>query len=199
VSEVVLPHKWRPRSYQRKLWNYLETGGKRALAIWHRRAGKDDIALHWAATAAMQRPGSYWHLLPSYNQARKAIWAAVNPHTGVRRIDEAFPQEIRETTLEQEMFIRFCNGSTWQVIGSDNYDTLVGTPPAGIVFSEWARANPASWAYLAPILIENSGWALFITTPVGRKPCAFHVGDGAQRSGMVCRNSHDHRQRGDPD
>ena len=66
------------------------------------------------------------------------------------------------------MFIRFQNGSTWQVIGSDNYDTLVGTPPAGIVFSEWARANPASWAYLAPILIENGGWSLFITTPVGR-------------------------------
>ena len=66
------------------------------------------------------------------------------------------------------MFIRFKNGSTWQVIGSDNYGSLVGTPPAGIVFSEWARANPASWAYLAPILAENKGWSLFITTPVGR-------------------------------
>jgi hypothetical protein len=35
------------------------------------------------------------------------------------------------------------------------------------VFSEWSRANPASWAYLAPILVENNGWALFITTPLG--------------------------------
>jgi phage terminase large subunit len=59
------------------------------------------------------------------------------------------------------------NGSTWQVIGSDNYDTLVGSPPAGICFSEWSRANPASWAYLAPGLVENNGWALFITTPLG--------------------------------
>jgi hypothetical protein len=65
------------------------------------------------------------------------------------------------------MFIRLKNGSTWQVIGSDNYDTLVGSPPAGIVFSEWSRANPASWAYLAPISVENNGWALFITTPLG--------------------------------
>ncbi len=63
------------------------------------------------------------------------------------------------------------NGSTWQVIGSDNYETLVGTPPCGIVFSEWARANPASWAYLAPILIENDGWAVFITTPLGNNHC----------------------------
>src|SRR5262245_26212194 len=45
---------------------------------------------------------------------------------------------------------------------------LVGTPPAGIIFSEWARANPSSWGYLAPILLENNGWGLFITTPVGR-------------------------------
>jgi phage terminase large subunit len=66
------------------------------------------------------------------------------------------------------MFIRLRNGSTWQVIGSDNYSSLVGTPPAGIVFSEWARAVPAAWAYLAPIVVENNGWALFITTPVGR-------------------------------
>jgi hypothetical protein len=35
------------------------------------------------------------------------------------------------------------------------------------VFSEWSRANPSSWAYLAPILVENNGWALFITTPLG--------------------------------
>ncbi len=119
----------------------------------------------------MQRPGSYWHLLPSYSQARKAIWTAVNPHTGMRRIDEAFPKEIRESTSEQEMFLRLRNGSTWQVIGSDNYETLVGTPPCGIVFSEWARANPASWAYLAPILIENEGWAVFITTPLGNNHC----------------------------
>ncbi len=86
----------------------------------------------------------------------------------MRRIDEAFPLELRANANEQEMFIRLKNGSTWQVIGSDNYSSLVGTPPHGIVFSEWARANPASWAYLAPILVENSGWALFITTPIGR-------------------------------
>jgi hypothetical protein len=168
MATITLPHKWQPRPYQSKLWNYLESGGKRAVEIAHRRWGKDDVALHWAAVAAMQRPASYWHMLPNYSQARKAIWTAVNPHTGKRRIDEAFPAAIRAVTLENEMFIRFKNGSTWQVIGSDNYDNLVGTPPAGIVFSEWARANPSSWAYLAPILLENDGWALFITTPVGR-------------------------------
>jgi phage terminase large subunit len=106
-------------------------------------------------------------MLPMISQGRRAIWSAVNPHSGKRRIDEAFPKAIRESTNENEMFIRFKNGSTWTVTGSDAYDSLVGSPPAGIVFSEWSRANPSAWAYLAPILVENKGWALFITTPLG--------------------------------
>lgn len=159
---------WQPRDYQMPAWAALERGVKRLALAWHRRAGKDDISLHWAAVSAMQQVGVYWHMLPMANQARKAIWDAVNPHTGKRRIDEAFPVEIRETTRDQDMFIRFKNGSTWQVIGSDNYNALVGSPPRGVVFSEYALADPSSWAYLRPILAENGGWAIFISTYRGR-------------------------------
>jgi phage terminase large subunit len=149
-------------------WGALERGVKRLALSWHRRAGKDDLCLHWTATAAMERVGPYWHMLPQANQARKAIWDAVNPRTGRRRIDDAFPLELRESTRENDMFIRFKNGSTWQVVGSDNYDSLVGSPPVGIVFSEYALADPAAWALLRPILAENGGWALFISTTRGR-------------------------------
>lgn len=110
-------------------------------------------------------------MLPEASQARKAIWEAVNPITGLRRIDDAFPHELRETTRENEMFIRFKNGSTWQVVGSDNFRSLVGTPPVGIVLSEWAKAHPGAWAYLMPILVENDGWAIAISTPEGRNHC----------------------------
>lgn len=150
-----------------RLWGALENGKKRAIEIAHRRWGKDDVALHRTACAAMERVGTYWHMLPEAAQARKAIWEAVNPRTGKRRIDEAFPAAMRDTTREQEMFIRFVNGSTWQVVGSDNFDSLVGSPPIGVVFSEWALADPRAWAYIRPILAENGGWALFITTPRG--------------------------------
>ena len=116
----------------------------------------------------MERVATYWHMLPEASQARKAIWEAINPHTGIRRIDEAFPHEIRATTREQEMMIKFKNGSTWQVLGSDNYNSLVGSPPAGVVYSEWALAKPSARAYLRPILAENNGWQVFITTPRGK-------------------------------
>ena len=137
------------------------------MVCWPRRSGKDDVSLHHTACAAHERVGNYWHMLPQYAQARKAIWDAVNPHSGKKRIDEAFPLELREGTNDQEMKIKLKNGSTWQVVGSDNVNSLVGTATAGMVFSEYALSNPASWGYLAPILEENKGWALFISTPRG--------------------------------
>lgn len=150
-----------------KLWTYLENGGKRAVEVAHRRWGKDDVALHFTATALHERIGNYWHMLPKYEQARKVIWDAINPKTGKHRIDEAFPKELRTKTNQQEMKIEFICGSIWQLVGSDNYNSFVGSPPIGIVFSEWALANPLAWAYISPILAENGGWALFIYTSRG--------------------------------
>lgn len=168
MGELVLPNNWVPRTYQMPAWKALESGKKRALLLWHRRAGKDDVCLHWAATQAMQRVGNFWHMLPEYAQARKSVWEAVNPRTGMRRIDEAFPDAICETKRSQDMFIRFKNGSTWQLVGSDRYNSLVGSPPIGVTASEWALADPSAWAYLRPILLENGGWAVFITTVRGK-------------------------------
>ena len=136
-TKIRIPNNWRPRRYQQNVWRYLERGGKRAVCIWHRRAGKDDVGLHWAASSMIDKPATYWHMLPAYSQGRRAIWTAVNPHSGKRRIDEAFPHELRANTNEQEMFIRLMNGATWQVLGSDRYDAAVGSPSYGITFSEW--------------------------------------------------------------
>lgn len=159
---------WYTEPHQDELWNYLAAGGKRAYAVWHRRGGKDDVSMHWACYAAHQRIGNYWHMLPQAEQARKAIWDAINPHTGKRRIDEAFPPPLVKRRLNNEMKIELHCGSFWQVVGSDNYNALVGSPPVGIVFSEWALADPHAWAYMRPILRENGGWAIFITTPRGK-------------------------------
>jgi phage terminase large subunit len=165
-----LPHDgWTPRVHQMPLWRYLRGGGKRALAVWHRRAGKDEVCLHHTCIAAMERPANYGHVLPEFLQGRRSIWSAVNPHSGKRRIDEAFPHDLRESTNDTTMSIKFINGSTWAVLGSDTYDTsIIGSSYAGLVFSEYALSNPSVWAYTRPMLEENNGWAIFITTPRGR-------------------------------
>lgn len=168
MKEISLPNNWDPRPDQMEMWRYLERGGVRCDVVAHRRFGKDDVSLHRTAVAAHEKIGNYWHMLPEAAQARKAIWDAVNPATGLRRIDEAFPKALRANTREQDMMIRFKNGSTWQVLGSDNYNSYVGSPPVGVVFSEWSLAKPDAWTYIRPILLQNGGWAIFIWTPRGK-------------------------------
>ena len=156
------------RKYQQPFWKaWVQDGKDRLIEIAHRRWGKDEIALRATMVKSYQRPASYWHCLPLYEQGRKALWTAVNPHTGKRRIDEAFPPETIASRDEQSMFLRFKWGSTWQIVGSDRFDSLVGAGVAGVVFSEWALANPSAWGYIRPMVEENSGWASFITTPRG--------------------------------
>src|ERR1700722_19073447 len=145
----------------------------------------------------IDKPATYWHMLPAFSQGRKAIWTAVNPHTGKRRIDEAFPHELRVNTNESEMFIRFKNGSTWQVVGSDRYDAAVGSSPAGITFSEWALSNPSAWAYLAPIVIENDGWALFHHDGSRPQPRQVDARYGADAWRLVLRGAARQRDRRD--
>jgi phage terminase large subunit len=163
-----LPLEWVPRDHQLDMWEALLDGTKRVDVVAHRRWGKDEVALNWTALAAHNRVGGYWHLLPETAQGKRAIWDAVNPHTGKRRIEEAFPPIMQPVFKESEMKVEFSNGSTWQVLGSDNYNSLVGASVAGVVLSEWSLAKPEAWTYLRPILLENDGWALFLWTPRGR-------------------------------
>lgn len=168
MMEIEIPaYGWHPRPYQQPLWDYLESGGKRAVIRWHRRAGKDDVCLKFCISYALENIGNIWFMLPEKEQARKAIWNAVNPHTGRKRIDEACPKEIIKRKNDQEMYIELVNGSTIQLLGSDRYDSHVGATPRLIVFSEYALANPSAWDYLSPMLLENNGVAIFNSTVRG--------------------------------
>lgn len=139
----------------------------RYFLAWHRRAGKDVFGLEFARKRMEERTGTYWHLFPFHVQAKRAIWKGIDARDGLRFIDRAFPEDERENTNETEMSIDW-KGSHWQMLGSDNYDRMVGSNPCGILFSEWALCDPAAWDYIRPILIENNGWAMFITTFRGR-------------------------------
>ncbi len=166
--DIVLPNNWTPRNAQIPAMNaWLHDNKLINDWIWHRRFGKDDCALHGTAYKAHQRVANYWHMLPQKDQVRKAVWDAINPRTGKRRIDEAFPNSIC-TKRDTDMFIKFYNGSTWQCLGSDNYKGAIGSAPAGIVWSEWALSDPSSYGYLAPILKDNGGWVVRQGTPRGK-------------------------------
>ena len=164
-TSIVLPHKWLPRDYQKPAWNALEQGVKRLDLVWHRRAGKDLFSINWCATQSMQRPGIYWHVLPTYKQGRKIVWEG-KTRDG-RPFLDAFPEELITRKRDDEMSLWLEGGSLYQVVGADDVDTLVGTNPFGVIFSEFSLMDPRVWEMIRPILAENGGWAVFIYTPRG--------------------------------
>lgn len=171
---IELPYNWTPRTYQVPVWKHFQgpEEGKRGICVWHRRAGKDLLALNLIATKLFERVGTYWHVLPLYKQARSIVWNGFTRDS--RAFLDHFPRELIKNRLNNEMRLHFLNpsdssaeGSIYQAIGSDDPNSLIGTNPIGVVFSEWSVTNPSVWDYVRPILRENGGWALFIYTPRG--------------------------------
>ena len=168
MPKIILPHNWTPRNYQLNVWRYFQgpEENKRGVCVWHRRAGKDLLAINLIATKVAERIGTYWHMLPTYKQGRNIVWNGFT-RDGRKFLDH-FPKEMVTNSNSTEMRLTFYNGSNYQVVGTDDINSLVGTNPVGVVFSEYSLHDPAAWDYIRPILAENGGWALFIYTARGK-------------------------------
>lgn len=165
-SSITIPYGWTPRSYQTPLWKAV-VGGKqnRAVAIWHRRAGKDVTCWNILIYKAVERVGLYFYCFPTFTQGRRIIWDGMGGDG--RRYLDFIPAELIANVNNTEMKIELVNGSLIQLIGVEQIDRLVGTNPVGLVFSEYSLQNPMAWELFRPILAENGGWALFEFTPRG--------------------------------
>lgn len=160
---------WNLREYQHPMWRAMAVERRNACVVMHRRGGKDEIALNAIGVQALKRPASYAYMFPENLHARRAMWQAVNPHTGRRRILETFPREMLSADPnETEMRLSLLNGSTITFFGSDNYDRMVGASLAGIISSEHALSHPSAYGFFSPMLRENGGFFWAISTPRGR-------------------------------
>ena len=130
------------------------------------KAGKDRVATFIESEMAFKRVGLYWHALPKYEDARKVIWDAITPD-GKRLVDVNFPREIVKKRLDHEMKLELVNGSIWQPVGADNYDSLVGAFPVHVTWSEYALMTPQARNFIKPALAMAEGSELIITTPRG--------------------------------
>jgi len=164
--EITLPNNFIPRDYQLPVLKAKDAGATRMVCVWPRRSGKDKVLVNITAKAMYERKGTYFYIAPTYQQGRKIIWNGMDG-AGFKFTDH-FPQQLRTRTDTQQMMIEMNNGSIFQVIGSDNVDSIVGSNPVGVVFTEYSLQDPAVWAYLKPILDENGGWAIFNYTARGK-------------------------------
>ena len=131
-----------------------------------RRAGKDIVALNLAIRQLLRRVCTIFYIFPTYSQARKALWDAIDIQG--KKILDYIPERFIASKNSSELKVTLNNGSVLQFIGSDNYDRLRGTNPFGVIFSEYSTQNPAAYATVRPILAANGGWVIFVSTPFGK-------------------------------
>ena len=169
------------REYQKPLIRYMRGGltpemtreersecRKRKKAVWvaHRRSGKDVTCWQYLVEAASEDKGTYFYCLPEFTHSRRVIWEGML-NDGKRFLD-LVPSGIVKDRNESQMKIELKNGSIIQLVGSDQYDRLVGTNPKGIVFSEYSLTHPMAYQILRAILAANGGWVIFNGTPRGK-------------------------------
>ena len=165
-KSVTLPVNFVARPYQMGIWNAIvNNGAKRAVCCWHRRSGKDKTFINIVTAMMSKRKGIYYYFFPTYNQGKKAIWDGIDK-AGFKILNH-IPDDIILRKNDTEMKIEIVNGSILQIIGTDNYDSIMGTNPVGCLFSEFSLQDPKAWDFIRPILVENEGWAIFNFTPRG--------------------------------
>jgi intein/homing endonuclease len=169
IETVIHLNKFQPRDYQipicRALEGYTDLQGvyhkpmKRIMIILPRRAGKDLICFNLMFRQALKRVGTYFYVLPTFSSARRILWDNITIQ-GQKLLDY-IPSELIKRKNEQQMRIEFVNGSVLQLIGSDTYNnTLVGTNPVGIIFSEFGITDERAYHFSKPILSANDGWVI---------------------------------------
>jgi hypothetical protein len=167
TPNIELPYNFKPRKYQEPFFKYMNGRGKRAVLVHHRRAGKDICSWNFMIYSAFERVGIYYYIFPTYSQGKKVLWDGMTKE-GFKFINYIPKELIEGKPNSTEMKIKLTNGSLIQVIGSDNYDSIMGTNPTGCVFSEYSLQDPNAWQFVRPILDANpDSWAIFVFTPRG--------------------------------
>jgi len=167
MTELDLPYQFTLRDYQEPIWTYMMQNkpGLRALAIWPRRNGKDIVSLNILVAKAIQKIGLYLYIAPLHTQARQIIWVGTDD-AGTKFLDYIPPQLIakkRNAVMEVDLV----NGSMIKVVGSDQYDNLMGLNAQGAIFTEYSLQKKEAWDYIRPMMANNGGFALFNGTPRG--------------------------------
>jgi len=178
-EEICIPYNFIPYYWQIPSYNMLRDGFDRGIVVDHRRCGKDARFFNLIIEEMWNNPGLYYDVFPSQKQGRKILWEGyTNPDetgAGQQFIEKFLPKGIivgkpNSTDMKFSIYTKGNRAhSMFQIIGTDQnrYESMRGTNPRGVVFSEQSRQHPGAWDVVRPILLNNHGWAIFQSTPNG--------------------------------
>src|SRR3989304_1603471 len=118
MSELVFPPWDELAPHQREA---LQAPQRFKVLVWHRRARKTTTAIIELVKQSQIRVGVYWHIFPTYSEAKDAVWR--DP----KMLFRIMPERIVSKTNESELVVYFKNGSILQLKGADDPDALRGS------------------------------------------------------------------------
>lgn len=126
-----------------------------------RRSGKSVLSRVIVLDWALKNIGNYWIVSPNYKQSKMIHW---------KELQIEIPFEWIAKKNEVELSIQLKNGSTIELKGAENPDTLRGTKLRGLIIDEIASIRNWGWIWsevLRPTLTDYEAPAVFISTPKG--------------------------------
>ncbi len=169
--------------------------------VWGRRSGKSlGIALY-TLLKALEKPGNYYIIAPTYTQAKSIYWKDI--------LKILIPEAIIKKTDEGELYVELQQvhyklqtkhilgydidsdhrgldtPSTIYLKGANNPDSLRGVKLRGAVLDEFAffqYANDTWRKIIRPALADLQGWAIFSSTPDGVHNTFFDIVELAKRT-----------------
>jgi len=167
--------------------------------VWGRRSGKSLGVALYTMLKALETPGNYYIVEPTYAQAKAIYWKDI--------LKVLIPDAITKKTDEGELYIEFQQvhyqletesilgynidsdhsqldaPSTIYLKGANNPDSLRGVKLAGAVLDEFAffqYANDTWRKIIRPALADLQGWAIFTSTPDGVHNSFFDIVETAK-------------------
>jgi hypothetical protein len=125
-----------------------------------RRWGKTRLAMsELIKQSAGGNRRKVWYIAPSYKMAKQIMWDDLL---------EAIPRRWVKKVHHTEMWVRLINGSSIELKGADNPDSLRGVGLYYAVLDEFQDIKFDTWArVIRPTLAKDRGNALFIGTSKG--------------------------------
>ena len=128
-------------------------------------SGKDLVCFNLLLRAAIQKVGIYYAIYPTYSQAKKIVWDGMT-NSGFQFLS-FIPKELIKSINASEMKIVLRNNSLIQLVGSTDYDKLMGTNVCGCMISEYGLTDGQAYGYIRPMLNANDGFCMILSTPRG--------------------------------
>jgi hypothetical protein len=142
------------RVYQSPTRNRIVVGG--------RRIGKTEFLLAECIKALRPPQQSVWYICPTYKMAKAIFW---------ERIKQVIPRgHMARAPHETDLKIWLKNGSTLELKGADNPDSLRGVGVNQFLLDEldfWDKPETAYGAVLRPMLVTTRGGMVAVGSPNG--------------------------------